>query len=65
MQGINNKKFVENRIKSTNFNRFCVDFIVQQKAPSIMKTNGGKGQMFKNAGKAFLVLTNKKYQNTL
>jgi hypothetical protein len=30
-----------------------------------MKTNGGKGQMFKNAGKAFLVLTNKKYQNTL
>lgn len=64
MQGINNKKFVENRIKSTNSNRFCVDFLVQQKPrPSYDKR--GQGQMFKNAGKAFLVLTNKKYQNTL
>ena len=56
---------LNNNIKSTNLIQFCVDFLVQQKAPSIMKTNGGKGQMFKNAGKAFFVLTNKKYQNTL
>lgn len=44
MQGINNKKFVENRIKSTNSNRFCVDFSVHQN-PVHHTTNGARGQM--------------------